>query len=145
MKTLLVLASLFCASMAIAQSFTGLWKGTVTRDYGTETVTDSLLFEISQDGDKITGFSVLFVRPGEYIRSVIDGSYLQLNQTLTITETKIDYTNIPDRGETFFLDRYLLICDANNKEVLTGKCIPNHKKAIYTRSKVTLKKMLPAK
>src|SRR5262245_51041429 len=131
MKALLTAIFLFWISIAIAQSsFTGLWKGTVTRDYGNETVTDSLMLELKQDGDKLSGYSILFIKPGEYIRSVIDGSYQQSSKTIAITEKRIDYTNIPDRGETFFLDRYLLSFDVNNNE-LNGKCIPCDKKAIY--------------
>jgi hypothetical protein len=140
MKALLFSALLFSSIFTNGQSFSGRWKGTITRDYGNETVTDSLLLELKQEGDKVTGYSVLYVKPHEYIRSVVEGAYQQNNKTLRLTETSIEFTNIPDRGESFFLDLYLLTYDENNKEILTGKSVPCDKKAIYTRSKMVLRK-----
>lgn len=145
MKALLLFALLAPVISSKAQSFSGIWKGTVTRDFGDETVTDSLLLDLKQEGDKITGYSTLYVKPGEYIRSLIAGAYQPTNKILTLTETSVDYTNIPDRGEPVFLDRYLLIYDENNKEALTGKSIPCDKKTIYTRSKMLLRRMPPQK
>ncbi len=114
----------------------------MTRDYGNETKTDSIEFKLEQQGEKVRGYSILYVSPGVYIKAKLEGAYQQANKTLTLTETAIDYTNMPDRGEEFFLDRYLLTYNENDVMVLTGKSISCERKSIYTRSKMMLKKTI---
>lgn len=138
-QSMLLLSWLIVSGWAIAQSFSGDWRGTLTRDYGHEVITDSIEFHLEQQGDKITGYSILYVEPGVYIRSLVSGSFQKANKTLRLTETKMEFTNMPDRGEEIFLDRYLLYFDKDTS-VLTGKSVAYEPKAIYTRSKMLLKK-----
>jgi len=140
MKQLLFSPLLLLAIVLHGQSFNGLWRGTLTRDFGNETKTDSIEIDLMQDGDQLKGYSTLYISPGIFIRSKISGAYHASTKTLRLTETGIDYTNLPDRGEEFFLDRYLLSYDENEKQILTGKSISCDKKTLYTRSKIAVKK-----
>jgi len=142
MKQLLFLPFLAVVIALNGQSFAGSWAGTVTRDYGKEIKTDSIEFILEQQGEKVTGYSILYVSPGVYIKAKLEGVYQQANKTLTLTETAIDYTNLPDRGEEFFLDRYLLTYNENDVLMLTGKSISCERKSIYSRSKMMVKKMI---
>ena len=140
MKQLLILPLLFFVFSLKGQSFKGHWNGTITRDFGSETKTDSIELDMVQTGDQVEGYSTLRVSPGVFIRSKISGTYHRATKTLRLTETSVDYTNMPDRGEELFLDRYLLSYDENEKEILTGKSIAVDKRSVYTRSKMILKK-----
>lgn len=140
MKQLLFLPLLAAVISINGQSITGLWTGTLTRDYGNEIKTDSIEFRLEQQGEKITGYSILFISPGVYIKAKLEGNYQPINKTLRLTETAIDHTNQPDRGDEFFLDRYLLTYDENDMLVLTGKSISCDRKFTYTRSKMMLRK-----
>lgn len=125
---------------AFTQSFTGLWKGTITRDFGDAIITDSIELNLKEKEGLITGYSILYLKPGGYIKSLLEGYYQQSNKTLRLTETSIDYTNLPGDNNEFFLDRYLLTYNEKNRLVLTGKSIPYEKTAVYSRSKIYLKK-----
>ena len=140
MKQLLVLPLLALVFVLNGQSFKGLWKGTITRDFGNETKTDSIQFELVQNGDQIEGYSTLLVSPGVIIRSKVSGSYHASTKTLRLTETGVDFNNLPNRGEDLFLDRYLLSYDENDKEILTGKSVACDRKSIYTRSRMMIRK-----
>ncbi|MES2648609.1 MAG: hypothetical protein V4717_17165 [Bacteroidota bacterium] len=141
MKTLLIYSLFLVYNSAIAQTFDGLWKGTITRDYGNEVVTDTIELDLQQQGTKITGYSLWYKANGIYIRSVLEGFYNDQNKTLRLTETSIDFQNIPDRGELVFLDQYLLTFDVKDKLVLTGKSVSRERKPIYSRSKMRVRKI----
>lgn len=139
-KSMLALILLINIPGAFCQSFSGDWQGTITRDYGNKTITDSIEFYLEQTGDKITGYSMLIKKDGTYIKSLLEGNFQQSNKTLKLTETKIDHTNVPNSKENVFLDRYLLYYDDKENLLLSGKSVAWQPKAIYSRSKMTLRK-----
>ena len=141
MKALLLLPIIASAcTFACAQSFSGHWKGAITRDFGASSKTDSIDLYLEQSGSKITGFSVIYVRAGMYIKSKLEGSFQAANQMLRLTETAIEQSNIPGKNEEIFLDRYLLHWDDSEKNLLTGITLPCKPKALYSRSRMAVKK-----
>jgi hypothetical protein len=141
MKTLLIFSLFLAYTGTNAQSFEGVWKGTLTRDYGNEVVTDTIELELQQQGTKVTGYSLWYKSNGIYIRSVLEGFYNDQNKILRLTETSVQFQNLPDRGEEVFLDQYLLTYDEKDKLVLTGKSVSRERKSMYTRSKMLVRKV----
>lgn len=139
------LAVLICCLLGCvllkAQSLSGKWAGTITRDYGDETKTDSILFELTQEGDKIKGYSLLLLSNSSYIKSSINGVYISATKTLRLTETDIAETNIPLKDDLFFLDRYILSVDAGDMNTMSGKSICYENKQVYTRSKMKVRRL----
>lgn len=141
MKHLLFFLLLHCTTIVFAQSFYGNWKGTLTRDYGNQTVTDSIYLQLVQEGSTITGYSVIKFKPGEFIRSRLEGSVYTGSKTIRLTEVEITNTNFTSNENDFFLDRYLLAYNDSNLLLLTGKSVPYDRRSIYSKSKVQLNKM----
>jgi hypothetical protein len=142
MKLSMLVVCVACHSFFVhAQNFSGEWKGNITRDFGNEIKTDSIELHLEQKGQKISGYSILHIKPGVFIRSLIKGEWQESNRLLRITETKIDYTNMPDRGEEIFLDRYLLYYELNDTVNLIGKSVASQPKVVYSRSKMELHKV----
>lgn len=123
-----------------AQSFTGHWKGTITRDFGNESKTDSIELQLEQTGDDVKGYSILYTSAEHFIRSAIKGSFQQSSKLLRLSETRVVLSNIPNWRQDVFLDCYLLNFDENQADSLSGKTVPYHSKAGYTRSRMLLKK-----
>ena len=123
-----------------AQLFHGQWKGVLSRDYENETRRDSIVLDLEQHGNRITGFSFLHVDSIHFIKAAISGEYNATNQLLRLTETSIVELNIPDRGEEIFLDKYLLQFDEKEFNKLIGKSVPCDNKHKYARSKMMLQR-----
>jgi hypothetical protein len=140
MKSLLCVVLNIYASYVSAQSFTGNWKGTITRDFGNDVKVDSIEINLINEGDNITGYSTLFTDGGRFIRSALKGSFQQTLNILRLHETKVIMSNVPNWQQAVFLDCYLLEYNQNQTDSLFGKTVPYHTKAGYTRSKMLLKK-----
>ena len=144
MRTSFCLLFLVLCLFAGAQNYTGTWKGTITRDYGTEKVTDSITFDLKQEGSQVKGFSFFSTRPVYYIHCSVKGN-LQAQEggtILTLSETKILRTNYPERS-TLAMDKYMLNADPANPAILTGTSISTGKKVPYTHCKIVLHKVEP--
>ena len=133
---------LFCLQLTgvilTAQPFNGLWTGVISRDINNVNRTDSIRLQLEQDGNSITGFSLLKVDSIHFIKAAIKGEYVPSNQVLRLTEISVMEMNIPDRDEEIILDRYLLNYDGQKRNELSGKCIPGDNRQHYGRSVIRL-------
>jgi hypothetical protein len=122
------------------QSLSGWWTGAITRDFSNQTRTDSISFYLEQQGNKISGYSLLHVDSIHFIKAGITGVYISSNKMLRLTETSVLEMNIPGRGDEIFLDNYLFNFDEREINELTGKSITRDSRQQYARSKIILRR-----
>ena len=124
----------------MAQNFQGTWKGSITRDYGDEIKTDSIHFNLQQEGFLLKGYSLVYVDSVHYIRAAVSGDYNASTKIIRLIETSILENNIPRRGEEITLDKYVISYDPLEPDLLYGKSISRDVKQGYARSVMNLKR-----
>ena len=136
-----IFAFCLCVSgMVQAQNFQGLWKGSITRDYGDETRTDSIHFQLEQAGLKIKGYSIVYIDSSHYIKAAITGDYNASTKMLRLIETSVLENNFRSKDQEIFLDKYVISYDPMEPGKLYGKSISREIKQGYSRSVLSVKK-----
>ncbi|MFM7710090.1 MAG: hypothetical protein ACKO5C_04180, partial [Ferruginibacter sp.] len=129
-RSLLVLTSYFTALVVAGQSFNGQWKGHF-QDIATgrpETCEYSL--ELSISGSTVSGNSFTYFSENNhryYTICKISGTWQAAKNELTIQETELVKTNLPNHIQNCFQRHTLVYSHESGNDVLKGNWLPAYK------------------